>query len=48
MDIGKSKDNYDKDRKPRYCNYSVYRHITKDYQQPKKKRKLESTTNMTK
>jgi len=31
IEIGKSKDNYDKDRKPRYFNYNVYRHIEKDY-----------------
>jgi len=37
MDIRKSKDNYDKDRKPRCFNYNIYRHITKDYQKAKKK-----------
>ena len=31
MDIGKSKDNFNKDKKPRYFNYNVYRYIAKDY-----------------
>ena len=30
MDIRKSKDNYNKDRKLRYFNCNVYRHIAKD------------------
>ena len=37
MNIGKSKDNYNKDRKPRYLNYNIYRYIAKNYQKPKKK-----------
>lgn len=40
MEIGKSKDNYNKDRKPRYFNYNVYRHIEKDYQKLKKEREI--------
>jgi len=39
VDIGKSKDNYDKDRKPRCFNYNIYRHITKNCQKPKKEKK---------
>jgi len=30
MNIGKFKDNYNKDEKPRYFNYNVYRYIAKD------------------
>jgi len=30
MKIRKSKDNYDKDRKPRCFNYNIYRHMAKD------------------
>jgi len=29
MDIGKSKDNFDKDKKPRCFNYNIYKHIVK-------------------
>jgi len=39
MDIRKSKDNCDKDRKPRCFNYNVYKHIAKDCQKPKKEKK---------
>jgi len=38
MDIGKLKENYDKDRKPRCFNCNIYRYITKDYQKLKKKK----------
>lgn len=37
MDIGKAKDNHNKDRKPRYFNYIIYGHIAKDCRKPKKK-----------
>lgn len=37
----KAKDNYDKDRKPRYFDYNVYRYIIKDCKKPKKEKKLE-------
>ena len=40
MDIGKSKDNFDKDGKPRCFNYNIYRHIAKEYQRPKKERDI--------
>jgi len=30
MDIGKAKDNFDKDRKPKYFNCNIYRHMAKD------------------
>ena len=36
MDIGKARDNFDKDRKLKYFNYNTYRHIAKDCQMLKK------------
>ena len=36
MDIGKFKDNYNKDRKPKCFNCNVYRHMAKDCWKPKK------------
>ena len=30
INIGKSKNNYKKNKKPKYFNYNVYRHIVKD------------------
>ena len=35
MNIGKTKDNFDKDRKLRCFNYNVYRHMVKNYKKPK-------------
>jgi len=35
MNIGKAKDNFDKDGKPRYFNCNVYRYIAKNYKKPK-------------
>ena len=37
IDIGKAKDNFDKDRKPKCFNCNVYRHMAKDYKKSKKK-----------
>jgi len=49
MEIGKSKNNYDKDGKPRCFNCNIYEYIANDCQKPKKKRRrLESATNTTK
>ena len=31
MDIGKFKDNYNKDRKPRYFNCNIYGHMAKNF-----------------
>ena len=45
MNIGKVKDNYNKDGKSRCFNCNIYRHMVKDC---RKKEKLESVTNMTK
>ena len=36
IDIGKAKDNFDKDRKSKYFNCNIYRHIVKDYKKPRK------------
>ena len=36
MDIGKARDNFNKDRKPKCFNYNIYRYMAKDYQKPKK------------
>ena len=37
MDIGKAKDNHNKNRTPRYFNYIIYGPIAKDCRKPKKK-----------
>ena len=37
MDISKTKDNYDKERRPKHFNYNKYRHITKECQKRKEK-----------
>ena len=34
----KSKDNYDKDRKPKYFNCNIYKHIVKNCQKLKKEK----------
>ena len=36
MDIGKAKDNFDKDERPKCFNCNMYEHIAKDYRKPKK------------
>jgi len=38
MNIVKAKDNYNRDKKPRYLNYNIYRHIVKDFRKPKKEK----------
>lgn len=38
MDIGKSKDNFDKDRKPRCFNCNIYGYMAKKCQRSKRKR----------
>ena len=38
MNIGKSKDNYKKNKKPKCFNYNVYRYIVKDCWKPKKEK----------
>ena len=37
MDIGKAKDNFNKDRKPKCFNCNIYRYMVKDCRKPKKK-----------
>jgi len=39
MNIGKFKDNYNKDRKPRYFNWNIYGHMAKNFWKLKKERK---------
>jgi len=36
MDIGKSQDSFDKNRKPRCFNCNIYRHMVKECRKPKK------------
>jgi len=36
MDIRKSQDNFDKDRKPKCFNCNIYRHLAKKCKRPKK------------
>ena len=38
INIGKAKDNYNKDRKPRYFNYNIYEHMVKDFKKLKKEK----------
>ena len=38
MDIAKAKDNYNKDRKPKYFNYNIYKHMVKYCKKPKKEK----------
>ena len=38
MDIGKSRNNFDENRKPRCFNCNLYRHLAKEYRRPKKER----------
>jgi len=37
MNIGKARENFEKDGKPRYFNCNIYRYIAKNYRKPKKK-----------
>ena len=38
IDIGKAKDNYDKDEKPKCFNCNIYKHIAKNCRKPKKEK----------
>ena len=38
IDIGKAKNNFDKDKKPKYFNCNIYKHMAKDCRKPKKKK----------
>ena len=44
IDIGKSKDNYNKDRKLRCFNCNIYKHISKDCQKIRKERETRNRT----
>ena len=48
MDIEKAKDNFDKDRKPKYFNCNTYRYMVKKCQSQRKNRIQENATNVTK
>jgi len=45
IDIGKSRNNFDKNRKPRCFNCNLYRHLAKEYRRPKKERKMRKCYN---
>ena len=38
IDIGKAKENFNKDEKPKYFNCEIYGHMAKDCQRPKKEK----------
>lgn len=40
MDIGKYRDNFDKDRKPRCFNCNIYKYMTKNCQKLKKEKEI--------
>ena len=40
IDIGKSKNNYDKDRRPICFNCNIYRYMAKECQKPKKDKEM--------
>ena len=40
IDIGKSRDNFDKDGRSRYFNCNTYGHMAKECQKPKKDKKM--------
>ena len=40
IDIRKAKNNFDKNRKSKYFDCNIYKHITKDYRKPKKKKNI--------
>ena len=40
MNIGKSRNNFDKNRKPRCFNCNLYRHLAKECRRPKKEREM--------
>jgi len=40
MDIGKSRDNFDKDKKPKCFNCNIYGHLAKECRRPKKDKEM--------
>jgi len=45
MNIGKSRNNFDKNGKLRYFNCNLYRHLAKEYRRPKKERETRKCYN---
>jgi len=45
MDIGKSRNNFDENRKPRCFNCNLYGHLAKEYRRLKKERKIRKCYN---
>ena len=45
MDIGKARDNFDKNRKPKCFNCNVYGHMANDYQKLKKEQDTRKQNN---
>ena len=45
MDIGKSRNNFDENRKPRCFNCNLYGHLAKEYKRPKKERETRKCYN---
>jgi len=48
MDIGKSRNNFDKNGKLRCFNYNLYRHLAKECRRPKKERETRKCYNCNK
>ena len=46
IDIGKTKENFDKDKKPKCFNCKIYRHMVKNVQSWRKKRTLRNVINV--
>ena len=46
IDIGKAKDNFDKDRRPKCFNCNAYRHMAKDCKKPKKEQNTRNFINI--
>ena len=45
MDIGKSRNNFDENRKPRCFNCNLYGHLAKECRKPKKEREIRKCYN---
>jgi len=45
MDIGKSRNNFDENRKPRCFNYNLYGYLAKECRRPKKKKETRKCYN---
>ena len=40
IDIGKAKDNFDKNKRSKCFNYNIYKHMVKDYKKLKKEQDI--------